>query len=288
MSATGVKTYTCTTCGATKQKTLAKVKLSTPKVTAVTNVNGGVKVTWNAVSGAVRYRVYHKTASGKWELLGNTTGTSFTDTKVSSGTTYTYTVRCVTADNQSFTSNYDSKGLSIKYIASPELSSVSNAAKGVTVKWSASKGAVKYRVYRKTGSGKWAKLADTTSTSYTDTTAKAGTTYSYTVRCITADGKDTTSGYDTTGKTIKRLTQPTPTVSKTSNGIKIKWGKVTGANKYYVYRKTASGSWSEIATTTSTSYTDKTAKKGTTYYYTVKAVSGSYASSRTTSKAIKR
>jgi fibronectin type 3 domain-containing protein len=63
---------------------------------------------------------------------------------------------------------------------------------------------------------------------------------------------------------------------------------VTGASKYYVYRKTASGSWSKIATTTSTSYTDKTAKKGTTYYYTVKAVSGSYLSSYTSSKAVKR
>jgi fibronectin type 3 domain-containing protein len=116
----------------------------------------------------------------------------------------------------------------------------------------------------------------------------AGKTYSYTVRCLSADGKSYPSGYDTTGKTIKRLTQPTPTVSKTSNGIKIKWGKVTGANKYYVYRKTASGSWSKIATTTSTSYTDKTAKKGTTYYYTVKAASGSYVSSYTSSKAVKR
>jgi fibronectin type 3 domain-containing protein len=256
-------------------------------LSSVANSATGVTVKWKASEGVTKYRVYRKTASGSWTKVGDTTSTSYTDTKAKSGTTYYYTVRCLDSDGK-VVGRYDATGKQITYIAAPKLSGVSNVAKGVTIKWSASKGAEKYRVYRKTGSGKWAKLADTTSTSYTDTTAKAGTTYSYTVRCITADGKDTTSGYDTTGKTIKRLTQPTPTVSKTSNGIKIKWGKVTGANKYYVYRKTASGSWSEIATTTSTSYTDKTAKKGTTYYYTVKAVSGSYASSRTTSKAIKR
>jgi fibronectin type 3 domain-containing protein len=254
----------------------------------VTNSATGVTVKWKASKGAAKYRIYRKTASTGWKRIGESTSTSYTDTSAKSGTTYYYTVRCITADGKSTTSGYDTTGKSIKYIAAPKLSSISNGAKGVTVKWSASKGAVKYRVYRKTGSGSWKKLADTTSTSYTDKTAKAGTTYSYTVRCITADGKSATSGYDTTGKTIKRLTQPTPSVSKTSNGIKTSWSKVTGASKYYVYRKTASGSWSKIATTTSTSYTDKTAKKGTTYYYTVKAVSGSYLSSYTSSKAVKR
>jgi fibronectin type 3 domain-containing protein len=196
-------------------------------------------------------------------------------------------VRYLTSDGKA-TGGYNTTGKKITYIAAPKLSSVSNGAKGVTIKWSASKGAVKYRVFRKTGSGGWGKIGETTSTSYTDTTAKAGTTYTYTVRCITANGKSYTSGYDGTGKTIKRLTRPTPTVSKTSSGIKTKWSKVSGASKYYVYRKTASGSWSKIATTTSTSYTDTTAQKGTTYYYTVRAVSGNYLSSYTSSKSIKR
>jgi fibronectin type 3 domain-containing protein len=240
--------------------------VASPTLSKVENVNGGVKVTWKAVSGAVRYRVYHKTASGKWELLGNTTGTSFTDKKVSGGTTYTYTVRCVTADNRSFTSGYNSKGLSIKYIASPELSSVSNAAKGVTVKWSASKGAEKYRVYRKTGSSGWTKLYDTTSTSYTDTSAQSGTTYYYTVRCITANGKSTTSNYNSKGLSIKHIAAPKlSSVSNVAKGVTVKWSASKGAEKYRVYRKTGSSGWTKLADTTSTSYTDKTAKAGTTY-----------------------
>ena len=47
-----------------------------------------------------------------------------------------------------------------------------------------------------------------------------------------------------------------------------------GAVKYEVYRATSkSGKYTKVATVTdATSYTDKTAKKGKTYYYKVKAV----------------
>jgi fibronectin type 3 domain-containing protein/GH25 family lysozyme M1 (1,4-beta-N-acetylmuramidase) len=256
-------------------------------LSSVTNSADGVTVQWQASKGVKKYGVFRRTASTGWKRIETTDATSYTDTEAESGTTYYYTVRCLTSDG-AVIGRYDTTGKKITHIAAPKLSSVSNGAKSVTIKWSASKGAKKYRVYRKTGSGSWERIGETTSTSYTDTTAKAGTTYTYTVRCITADGKSTTSGYDGTGKTIKRLTQPTPSVSKTSSGIKTSWSKVSGADKYYVYRKTASGSWSKIATTTSTSYTDKTAKKGTTYYYTVRAVSGNYLSSYTSSKAIKR
>jgi fibronectin type 3 domain-containing protein/GH25 family lysozyme M1 (1,4-beta-N-acetylmuramidase) len=262
--------------------------IAAPQLSSVTNAASGVTVKWKASSGATQYRVFRKVSGGKWTKVGDTTSTSYTDTKAKGGTTYIYTVRCLSSDGKSYTSGYDAAGKQITYIATPKLSSVSNGTKGVTIKWSASEGAVRYRVYRKTGSGSWGRIGETTSTSYTDTTAKAGTTYTYTVRCITADGKSTTSGYDSTGKTVKRLTQPTPTVSKVSSGIKTSWSKVSGASKYYVYRKTASGSWSKIATTTSTSYTDTTAQKGTTYYYTVRAVSGNYLSSYTSSKSIKR
>ena len=88
------------------------------------------------------------------------------------------------------------------YLSTPSVSSVANASNGVTVKWGKITGADQYRVFYNTGSGSWTKLADTTSTSYTWTGAKAGTTYAFTVRCMSADGKVYTSGYNTTGKSI--------------------------------------------------------------------------------------
>ena len=76
----------------------------------------------------------------------------------------------------------------------------------------------------------------------------------------------------------------TPTLSKVTskkNGITLTYGKVAGATDYYIYRKTGKGSWKKIATVSGnnkTSYLDKTAKKGVTYTYTVRAVNGKYKS----------
>jgi fibronectin type 3 domain-containing protein len=170
---------------------------------------------------------------------------------------------------------------------------VANTSTGVKVTWSKTTGATGYIVYRKTGSGKWTTLKTITSSStvsYVDTTAKAGTTYYYTVRAYAGSNKSNKSSY-VTDVSIKYLAQPTVTLANASNGVKVSWSKTTGASGYYVYRKTASGSWSRIKTITSvgtTSYTDTTAKAGTTYYYTVKAYSGKIYSSYVTDKTIKR
>ena len=74
--------------------------------------------------------------------------------------------------------------------------------------------------------------------------------------------------------TIKQLKAAKPKLSKienTSSGVKVTWGKVSGADKYRVYRKTSKGDWKYIATTSKTYYTDKTAKSGTKYFYAVKS-----------------
>ena len=60
-------------------------------------------------------------------------------------------------------------------------------------------------------------------------------------------------------------------IETTEYGVLIKWGKVSGADKYRVYRKTSKTDWECIATTSNTYYTDKTAKSGTKYYYAVKS-----------------
>ena len=49
----------------------------------------------------------------------DTTSTSYIDKDVSSGKNYTYTVRCINSSANKFTSGYDSKGKSVKYISAP-------------------------------------------------------------------------------------------------------------------------------------------------------------------------
>ena len=187
--------------------------------------------------------------------------------------------------------SYSGISKTIKRLADPTVSYASNITAGVQVKWSKVTGATGYIVYRKTGTGSWSRLATIKSgstTSYTDKSAKSGTNYSYTVRACNGSTMSDWHNY----KTVKRLSNPAVTsASKTSNGINVKWSKVTGATGYVVYRKTANGNWSRIANIKSgstTSYTDTKASKGVTYTYTVRAYNGSTMSSFNSTKSARR
>jgi len=57
-----------------------------------------------------------------------------------------------------------------------------------------------------------------------------------------------------------------------SDEIFLDWDSVSGATSYYVYRATSSsGTYTKIATVSTSSYTDSGLKAGKTYYYKVKA-----------------
>ena len=244
--------------------------IATPKATRIENTTTGVKLTWGKITGAVKYRVFVKNGSG-WKQLGDTTATSYTHKAAASGTTYTYTVRCVSSDGKTYHSAYNSKGWSIKYIAAPAISKRQNVTNGIRLVWNAVKGAAKYRVFIKSGTG-WKTLADTTATSYVYTGAKSGTAYTFTVRCITADGKKFASAYNTAGWKVTFVATPKVTkIESTKSGVKLTWGKITGAGKYRVFVKTSSG-WSALGDTAATTYTHTAAKEGTKYTYTLRCV----------------
>ena len=251
----------------------AKTSLATPKISKAESVNGGVKISWGKVKGAEKYRVYYKGSKG-WTRLADTTSTAYTDKAVSSGKNYTYTVRCISADAKRFTSGYNGKGKSIKYVAAPEISKVESVNGGVKISWNKSNGAEKYRVYYK-GSKGWTRLADTTSTAYTDKAVSSGKNYTYTVRCINSSANKFTSGYNGKGKSIKYVAAPKISKAEaTYNSVKISWGKVNGAEKYRVYYKSHKG-WTRMVDTTSTSYIDKDVSSGKTYTYTVRCINSS-------------
>ena len=251
----------------------AKTSLATPKISKAESINGGVKISWSKVKGAVKYRIYYKGSKG-WTRLADTTSTAYTDSKVSSGKTYTYTVRCINSSATKFTSGYDSKGKSVKYISAPKITKAESVNGGVKISWNKSNGAEKYRVYYK-GSKGWTRLADTTSTSYTDSKVSSGKTYTYTVRCINSSATKFTSGYDSKGKSVKYISAPKITKAESVNGgVKISWNKSNGAEKYRVYYKGSKG-WTRLADTTSTSYTDSKVSSGKTYTYTVRCINSS-------------
>ena len=176
--------------------------------------------------------------------------------------------------------------------AAPKLIKVESTGSGVKVTWSKTAGADSYIVYRKTYSnGKWSGLSaiksgiSSSATTYTDTTAKSGVYYIYTVRAKNEAGL---GSFDSTGLKIKFLA--TPKLSSISNGsgkVTVKWSKVAGASSYTVYRKTYSNGkwsgWTKIGTTKNTYYNDTKVSSGKYYKYTVRATSGDYSSYYNTS-----
>ena len=247
--------------------------IATPKISKTENVNGGVKISWNKVNKAEVYRVYYKGRKG-WTRLADTTSTSYTDSKVASGKTYTYTVRCLNKSKNKFTSGYDSKGAKATFIATPKISKTENVNGGVKISWNKSNGAEQYRVYYK-GSKGWTRMVDTTSTSYIDKDVSSGKNYTYTVRCLNKSKNKFTSGYNSTGKSIKYVSAPK--ISRTEatyNSVTLNWDKVNGAEKYRVYRRGEKG-WSRLFDTTSTTFTDTNLYADTEYTYTVRCINSS-------------
>ena len=72
------------------------------------------------------------------------------------------------------------------------------------------------------------------------------------------------------------LATPVVTLKNTDEGVVVSWGEIEGATGYNVYRRGTTGGYTRLAMLGSgvTSYVDKTAVDGTSYYYTVKALKG--------------
>ena len=88
-----------------------------PTISKLDNTSGGIKLSWNKVTGAYGYRLYRKTSSG-WKRIKDTTATIYTDSAVKSGRTETYTIRCIDKNGKTV-SGYNSKGWSKKYVYNP-------------------------------------------------------------------------------------------------------------------------------------------------------------------------
>jgi fibronectin type III domain protein len=150
--------------------------------------DGGSPIEW--------YEIYRGTSSGSEVLLTTATGTSYDDTAAANGTSYYYTVKAVNAIGTGPASNEVSatpQGGGATAPA-PPTNLVASAAKGkgIQLTWTASAGAVSYKVYRSptSAAGPWASVASTTATSYKDTGTSRGAIYYYYVTAVGSGGAE--------------------------------------------------------------------------------------------------
>lgn len=183
------------------KKGISNVFYSAPKITKGTAKYNKVSIEWGKVAGVTYYRVFKRTGD-KWIRLADTKSLSFTDTNATIGKVNYYTVRCLSNTKKSYISSYYSENFvaDILLLETPKINKASKTKSGVKLTWDKVDGASYYRVFRKTSSG-WKSIKTTSKTSFTYTGAVRGKTYTYTVRCVSADKEYYTSKYDKKGLT---------------------------------------------------------------------------------------
>ena len=280
----GTKEYTCVNCGTTKTSSIAMLKLS--KVTLKTAVSStGIKLSWSSEKNASGYYIYRKSGKGQYALLKKVTGANtlaFTDTKVTSGVTYTYKV-------QAYRGTAVGAGTEASrcFVGTARIKTA-NASNGVKLAWNKVGGAGSYKIYRKAGTGAYSciKTVNAAVVTYLDKTVKSGTTYTYLVKPYVGNNVGTY-----TKSTRLYLKSVTVKARIAGAGVTVSWTKSAGATEYRVYRKVSGGKYAlvkKVNGTSNLSWNDRSASKGKTYCYYVRAFKGNSYSAASNEMKIKR
>lgn len=264
-------------------KTLAKAK-----ITGITSSNEEVlKISWNKVSGAKGYIISRSTKkdSGYSEIdtVSGEKTTSYTDDTVKAGKTYYYKVEAYNVNSGTKGYGGASDAVAGKTAKRTKITSiVSTNEKTLTIKWNKITGAYGYRIKRSTDEDGTYKVVKTiksgNTTSYKDTSVKAGKTYYYTVETMVKTGDNICYSGDSAsmeGRTAKKA-KIKYAVSNGSNQIEVNWGAVRGAYGYRIKRSTSkNGTYKVVATLkgkNNTTYQDKKLKTAKTYYYKIETI----------------
>jgi fibronectin type 3 domain-containing protein len=247
----------------------------------VTAGDGELTITWDAVAGATSYNLYRSTSQGsQGTLIGSSAGTSYTDSTVANGATYSYVVTAVNAAGESPASAQSAPATPAVALSLPSAPTGvgATAANGqVTLTWNAAATATSYQVYRSTTQGQQgALIGSSAGTNYTDATAANGTTYYYAVSALNAAGASPPSAQSSGATPTAPVAVPAAPAGVTAvDGVAqvtVSWTGVSGAISYKVYRSTTQGQQgTQIGSSTVASFTDIAALDGTAYHYRVSA-----------------
>jgi len=262
-------------------KTLAKAK-----ITGITSSNEDMlKISWKKVSGAKGYIISRSTSKNSgYKKIDTVTGkTSYSDDTVKAGKTYYYKVEAYNVNSGTKGYGGASDAVAGKTAKRTKITSiVSTNEKTLTIKWNKITGAYGYRIKRSTDEDGTYKVVKTiksgNTTSYKDTSVKAGKTYYYTVETMVKTGDNICYSGDSAsmeGRTAKKA-KIKYAVSNGSNQIEVNWGAVSGAYGYRIKRSTSkNGTYKVVATLkgkNNTTYQDKKLKTAKTYYYKIETI----------------
>jgi chitodextrinase len=264
--------------------------------TSTTQIN----LAWSASTdnvGVTSYRIERCQGTGcsNFSLLTTVSVTSFSNTGLTASTSYSYRVRANdAAGNASAFSNVASATTQTApdttVPSTPTgLTATAASSSQINLSWTASTdnvGVTGYQVFRCLGASctNFTLLNTAPSTTYTDTGLTASTAYRYRLRAADAAGNLSANSAIATATTLAGppdTTLPTAPASLTatatsSSQINLSWPAATdnvGVTGYRVERCLGSGcsSFSQVATPTTTTYSDSGLVASTSYSYRVRA-----------------
>ncbi len=243
---------------------------------SATGANAQVTLTWNPSGGATGYYVKRSTTSGAEAQIAAQAGTGYTDSSVTNGTKYYYTVAAYNSYGTSADSSEVNATPNVPPPSAPAGVTATAGDKQVVLSWMAVGGATSYHVKRSTNSGTETQIAAPTTNGYTDTGLTNGTKYFYVVTAVSSSGESGNSAEvnATPQAAVTIPGAPTGLVATAGDTtVSLTWNAVSGATSYHVKRSTTSGTgYAQIAAPTSASFGDSGLTDGTTYYYVVSAV----------------
>ena len=176
-------------------------------------------------------------------------------------------------------------------LSAPTGVTASQSGSSVNVSWNSVSGATSYIVYRSSSSsGTFTQIGTSNSTSYTDSSPLSGNN-SY--RIVAVNNSGTSSQSSTASVNFTGGGGGTPpstptgvTASQSGTSVNVSWSSVSGATSYIVYRSSsASGTFTQIGTPSSTSYTDNSPLSGNNSYR-VAAVNNAGTSSQSSTASV--
>jgi len=247
-----------------------------------TSTSTTITLNWTAVAGATSYMVARQINGGTliYGYQQGITGTTFTDTGLTSGTNYSYRVYGVCVNGLGVgaaSSTTITPGTALPAAPTGVFAYVSGSSN--VINWATVAGATSYNVYRGTtpgGEGAVPVTFGVSSSPWTDGSVTANTTYYYKVTGVNAGGEGPQSPEASATAPVTRLVAPTVWITtSTSTTATVKWTTVSGATSYMIAKQVGSGTivYCYQQGLTGNSFTDTGLTSGTAYTYRVYGVS---------------
>ncbi len=233
-----------------------------------------INLTWTAGDALATGYIVERSSGAGFTQVGNVATTSFNNTGLTEGSTYSYRVTAYNLAGSAPVSGTVTATTLKRPIAPINLSGTGINSGQISLKWTAGDAlATGFLVERSADGIKFTQVANVTTASYTDGGLSVSTAYVYRVTAYNTVGSSPaslTATASTTPGPISPITLTTAVVSQTE--VDLTWAPGDAiTDGYLIERSTNFGAFTQIADITDTAFNDTTLSQNTIYTYRVSA-----------------